>query len=346
MYKLKMGIIGAGGIAQKRHIPAFQKFQDKVVLYAIHDIDESKARDVAREFHIEKVFTNYEEMFAEVDAVTIATPNKFHAEISIAALQAGVHVLCEKPMAITTEECKAITEAANLSGKVLSTAYHYRFMKEAQAAKKMIQAGEIGEPYVARVQAIRRRKVPGWGVFTSKELQGGGSVIDYGCHLLDLALWLMDDPEPIEIVGSTYNYVSKGVDQVNLWGNFDASVFEVDDHATAYIKFANGASLLFETSWAANIREEATVLSLSGTQGGLDVFPLVLNQAKHGMLLNSEAVWMPGEDTPDLQQAENFINSCLGLVEPLVKPEEAMKVSKIIEAIYQSSASGKVMSIK
>jgi predicted dehydrogenase len=248
-------------------------------------------------------------------------------------------------MAITTEECKAITEAANISGKVLSTAYHYRFMKEAQAAKKMIQAGEIGEPYVARVQAIRRRKVPGWGVFTSKELQGGGSVIDYGCHLLDLALWLMDDPEPIEIVGSTYNYVSKGVDQVNLWGNFDASVFEVDDHATAYIKFANGASLLFETSWAANIREEATVLSLSGTQGGLDVFPLVLNQAKHGMLLNSEAVWMPGEDTPDLQQAENFIDSCLGLVEPLVKPSEAMKVSKIIEAIYQSSASGKVMSI-
>ena len=345
MYKLKMGIIGAGGIAQKRHIPAFQKFQDKVVLYAIQDIDEMKAREVAREFHIEKVFTNYEEMFAEVDAVTIATPNKFHAEISIAALQAGVHVLCEKPMAITTEECLAITEAANISGKVLSTAYHYRFMKEAQAAKKMIQAGEIGEPYVARVQAIRRRKVPGWGVFTSKELQGGGSVIDYGCHLLDLALWLMDDPEPIEIVGSTYNYVSKGVDQVNLWGNFDASVFEVDDHATAYIKFANGASLLFETSWAANIREEATVLSLSGTQGGLDVFPLVLNQAKHGMLLNSEAVWMPGEDTPDLQQAENFINSCLGLGQPLVKPWEAMKVSKISEPIYQSSASGKVMSI-
>lgn len=345
MYKLKMGIIGAGGIAQKRHIPAFQTLQDKVVLYAIQDIDEMKARDVARQHHIEKVFTNYEDMFAEVDAVTIATPNKFHAEISIAALQAGVHVLCEKPMAITTEECKAITNAAELSGKVLSIAYHYRFMKEAQAAKKMIQAGEIGEPYVARVQAIRRRKVPGWGVFTSKELQGGGSVIDYGCHLLDLALWLMDDPEPIEIVGSTYNYVSKGVDQVNLWGNFDASVFEVDDHATAYIKFANGASLLFETSWAANIREEATVLSLSGTQGGLDVFPLILNQAKHGMLLNSEAVWMPGKDTPDLQQAENFIDSCLGFAEPLVKPSEAMKVSKIIEAIYHSSASGKVMSI-
>ena len=137
-------------------------------------------------------------------------------------------------------------------------------------------------------------------------------MIDYGCHLLDLALWLMDNPKPVEVTASTYNYVSRAVDQVNLWGQFDASLFEVDDHATAYIKFENGASLLFETSWAANIREEATVLSLSGTQGGLDVFPLILNQAKYGMLVNCEAVWVPGQDTPDVQQAENFINSCLG----------------------------------
>ena len=88
----------------------------------------------------------------------------------------------------------------------------------------------------------------------------------------------------------------------------------MDDHATAYIKFENGASLLFETSWAANIREEATVLSLSGTQGGLDVFPLVLNQAKYGMLVNSEAVWVPGKDIPDVQQAENFVDSCFRLL--------------------------------
>ena len=345
MAKLKMGFIGVGSIAQKRHIPAFKQLEDKVVLYAVNDINEQKAQDVARVHEIDKVFASYEDMLAEVDAVTIATPNKFHAEISIAALKAGVHVLCEKPMAITTAECEAITEAANQSGKVLSIGYHYRFMKESQAAKKIINAGEIGVPYVARVQALRRRKVPGWGVFTNKELQGGGSVIDYGCHLLDLALWLMDNPMPVEVTASTYNYVSRAVDQVNQWGQFDASLFEVDDHATAYIKFENGASLLFETSWAANIREEATLLSLSGTQGGLDVFPLILNQAKYGMLVNCEAVWVPGQDIPDVQQAENFINSCLGICEPLVKPQEAMCVSKIIEAIYKSSSSGQVMPI-
>ncbi|MBA9026648.1 Gfo/Idh/MocA family protein [Peribacillus huizhouensis] len=345
MNRLKMGIIGVGGITQSRHIPSFQKLQDKVQIYAVQDLDELKAHDVARTYHIEKVFPNYQDMFAEVDAVTIATPNKFHAEIAIAALDAGVHVLCEKPMAISVADCRAMVEAANRSGKILATAYHYRFMKEAQAAKKIIEAGEIGEPYVARVQALRRRKVPGWGVFTNQDLQGGGSLIDYGCHLLDLSLWLMNDPEPTEVIGSTYNYVSKGMDQVNLWGNFDASAFEVDDHATAYIKFANGASLIFETSWAANIREEANTLSLSGTRGGLDVFPLLVNQAKFGMLMNNEAVWMPGQDTPDVEQAENFVDSCLGLAEPLVKMGEALKVTKIIEAIYQSSASGKLISI-
>lgn len=345
MAKLKMGFIGVGSIAQKRHIPAFKALEDKVVLYAVHDLNEQKAREIARIYGIDQVFTNYQEMLAEVDVVTIATPNKFHAELSIAALKAGVHVLCEKPMAITTAECEALTEAAKQSGKILSIAYHYRFMKEAQAAKKIITAGEIGDPYVARVQALRRRKVPGWGVFTNKELQGGGSVIDYGCHLLDLTLWLMNNPKPVEVIASTYNYVSRAVDQVNLWGKFDASLFEVDDHATAYVKFENGASLLFETSWAANIREEATVLSLSGTQGGLDVFPLILNQAKYGMLVNSEAVWVPGQDIPDVQQAENFVDSCLGFCEPLVKPYEAMNVSKIIEAIYKSSANGHMTTI-
>ena len=118
MAKLKMGFIGVGSIAQKRHIPAFKQLEDKVVLYAVNDINEQKAQDVARVHEIDNVFPSYEDMLAEVDAVTIATPNKFHAEISIAALKAGVHVLCEKPMAITTAECEAITEAANQSGKV------------------------------------------------------------------------------------------------------------------------------------------------------------------------------------------------------------------------------------
>lgn len=340
-----MGIIGVGGIAQGRHIPTFLKLSEQVEITAVSDVNIDRAKEVAEKFNIKNVYANYEELIAEVDAVTICTPNKFHAEIAVAALGAGVHVLCEKPMANTVDECQQMIDAANTTGAILSIAYHYRFMKNAQAAKKMMLADEIGTPLVTRIQALRRRKVPGWGVFTNKELQGGGSLIDYGCHLLDLSLWLMGNPKPIEISGSTYNVLSKSAEQVNQWGEFDHQNFEVDDHVTAYVKFDNGASMFLETSWAANIKDDAEHLSISGSKGGLDVFPFQLYKAEHGMLLDTTASWIPGEEDPSLPQAQNFINACLGLEELVVNPEEALQASQIIEAIYKSSESGHAVKI-
>ncbi|WP_175988015.1 Gfo/Idh/MocA family protein [Bacillus sp. Marseille-Q1617] len=346
MSKLRMGMIGTGGIAQGRHIPTFKKLSETVTLEAVSDINELTAQDVAKKFNIPKVFSDYRDMFEHVDAVTICTPNKFHAEITIAALKAGLHVFCEKPMAMTPEECKAMIDAADESGKVLAIAYHYRFMKDSRAAKRFITANEIGEPIVARARAIRRRKVPGWGVFTNKELQGGGSLIDYGCHFLDLSLWLLGNPKPVEVTGTAYNKLSRIPGEVNQWGDFDRENFEVDDHVTAYIKFDNGASMLFETSWSANVKSDEESLSISGETGGVDLFPLHINQMKHGMLLNSEADWIPGEDDPSLPQAENFINSCLGIEELIVKPEEAMAVSQIVDAIYKSSETRQSITLK
>ncbi len=335
-----MGIVGAGGIAQDRHIPAYKQLSDAVTVEAVCDVNLEAAKAAAEKFEIKKVYSDYQDLFREVDAVTICTPNKFHAEISIAALHAGVHVLCEKPMAMNTKECEAMIQAADQAGKVLSIGYHYRFMKDSQAAKNVIMQNEIGEPIVARAQALRRRKVPGWGVFTNKELQGGGSLIDYGCHFLDLSLWLLGNPTPVEVIGKAYNQLSKMPDQVNQWGSFDHDTFDVDDHVTSYITFENGASMLFETSWSANIKEDVESVSISGQTGGIDLFPFQLNQAKYGMLVNSQADWIPGEDNPGLYQVRNFIDCCLGRDELIVKPEEALQVSKIIDAIYKSNETG------
>ena len=334
MNKLRIGIIGVGGIAQGRHIPAFLQLNDSCEITALSDINIDRARETAEKYNIPHVFEDYHELFSEVDAVCICTPNKFHAEITIAAFEAGVHVLCEKPMALRAEECEAMVTASKKADKVLAIAYHYRFMKEAQAAKKAMQ--EVGTPLVVRVQALRRRKVPGWGVFTNKDLQGGGSLIDYGCHLLDLALWLMGNPNHLTVTGTAYNALSKIPNQVNQWGSFNHETFNVDDHVTAYIQFENGASMLFETSWAANIKDDAEHLSISGVDGGLSVFPFELYTTKNGMLLNSEAAWLPGEEEPGLSQAKNFIHTCLGKEELVVKPEEALQVSQIIDRIYAS----------
>lgn len=339
MNKLRMGIIGAGGIAQGRHIPVFLDLKEKITITAVYDVDDNRAKEVADRYNIEHVCSNYEEMFRQVDAVTICTPNKFHAEIAVAALDAGLHVLCEKPMAISVAECEEMIAASKRSNKVLAIAYHYRHMRQAQAAKQSILEGEVGDPLVTRVQALRRRKVPGWGVFTNKELQGGGSLIDYGCHLLDLSIWLLGNPEPVEVVGKTYNRLSKVPNQLNEWGPFDHESFNVDDHVTSYITFDNGVSLLFECSWATNIKEDAEHLSISGVNGGISVFPYELYQAKNGMLMNTEARPIMGTENPGIAQAENFIAACKGEAELVVKPEEALKVTKIMEMIYTSSES-------
>ncbi|TFD99890.1 Gfo/Idh/MocA family protein [Jeotgalibacillus sp. R-1-5s-1] len=343
MEKLRVGIIGVGGIAVSRHIPSFLALGNDVEVTAVCDVNAERAETVAQDYQIPFHTNEYTEIFDHVDAVTICTPNKFHADIAIAALQAGKHVLCEKPMAMSTEECEAMIQAADAAGKILMIAYHYRHTKEARAAKRFIDGGEIGRPLVSRAQAIRRRKVPGWGVFTNKDLQGGGSLIDFGCHFLDLALHLMDFPEIAEVSGATYNELSRQNDIVNQWGTFDPATFEVDDHATAYIKFKDGATLLFETSWAANLADDQETVSVSGTKGGLDVYPLKLYQAKYGMLLDQEAYWISDDENPGIPQAINFVESCRGNQQPLVKPQEALIVSKVIEAIYESSETGQAV---
>lgn len=338
MEKLRIGIVGAGEIAVNRHIPALNLLHKRVMIMAICDIDIQKANRVATKFQIPFVSTDYKELLTKVDAIIICTPNKFHSEIAVFALQANVHVFCEKPMALSKKECHAMLSTAHLTKKILTIGYHYRFMKEAQGAKKLLDSGIIGKPLVVRVQALRRRMMPNWGVFTNKELQGGGSLMDYGCHLLDLALWLIGSKVPLEIVGKTYNSLGKSKNQVNQWGPFDHTTFDVDDHVTAYITFENGLSLLLETSWLNNIEEEVIeTVSISGDLGGISVFPLVMNYSKEGMLFNSEAVWIPGSEEPGIAQMKNFIEACLGNEELIVKPEEALLVSGIIEKIYESS---------
>lgn len=341
MDKLKLGMIGVGGIAQNRHIPAFKQLKGTAQIVGVQDINYDLAQQVAKEHMIPHVFKDYEEMFNEIDAVVICTPNKFHAEISIAALNAGVHVFCEKPMAMNKEECDAMIEAANRANKLLAIGYHYRFTDAAITAHKAIEGGTVGSPLVTRVQAMRRRKVPGWGVFTNKELQGGGSLIDYGCHLLDLSLWLLEDVQPVEVLGKTYNRLSKTPNQINDWGTFDSSTFEVDDHVSSFITFDDQSTMQFECSWSANIKEDNIHLSISGVDGGLNVYPFEIYQPKFGNFFNKKAVAEHNEDLAAQRQAMNFVNSCLGLESLIVQPEQARKVSLIIDAIYRSSEEGR-----
>lgn len=343
MKKLKMGIIGAGGIAQGRHIPTYKELDKQVEIIAVQDINYELAQSVASKFDIPYVYKNYEQLFERVDAVTICTPNKFHAEISINALKAGVHVFCEKPMAMGVDECQQMLSVAKQANKLLAIGYHYRFTDAAIKSKLAIEANTVGEPLVIRVQALRRRKVPGWGVFTNKSLQGGGSLIDYGCHFLDLALWLLGEVNPVNVLGKTYNKLSKTPNQLNEWGEIDYQTFDVDDHVTSFITFDNGSSMQFECSWSANIKEDKMHISISGVAGGLNVYPFETYAPKYGTIVTETAEAEHNETMAAQRQALNFVNSCLGRERLIVQPDEALKVNAIIQAIYQSDENGEAV---
>ncbi|MGI2314211.1 Gfo/Idh/MocA family protein [Staphylococcus cohnii] len=339
--KLKIGIVGAGGIAQERHIPAFQNLKDSVEVTALYDVNLDQAHKVGQKFSIQPTSSSYNDLLQRVDAVVICTPNKFHANLAIEALNAGVHVMCEKPMAMNKIECDQMIEASNKNEKLLTVAYHYRHTDAAIAAKKAINNGDVGNPLVTRVQALRRRKVPGWGVFTNKSLQGGGSLIDYGCHLLDLSLWLLGSQiRPVEVIGKTYNKLSKQPEQLNDWGKFDQESFDVEDHVTSFITFSNDLSLQFECSWSANVKEDCMHISLSGENGGLNLYPFEIYKPQYDTFFINSANVTHDEKIATERQALNFVNSCLGLEEIVVKAEEARDVNLLIDAIYSSNEMG------
>jgi predicted dehydrogenase len=344
MNTLRVGIIGAGAIAKDVHIPSYLNNGSKVELVAIADVAVERAQEVAELFSIPNAFSSYKEMLANIklDAVSICVPNKFHAEATIAALEAGCHVLCEKPPAMTVEESELMMKVASNSGKILTYGFHYRYRPEVEIAKSFIDAGEMGDIYAARVHAIRRRGIPGWGVFTNKELQGGGPLIDIGVHMLDTALYLMGYPEPEVVLGKIHQQIGnkKGV---GLLGDWDYENYTVEDMAVGMVTFKNGATLTLEAAFAANVEKNDTMqVSLMGNKGGADIFPLKIYQEKYHTLIDSTPAYLP-ETNGHQREISHFIACCLEDRAPLSTPEQGLVIQKIVNAIYESAETGKAI---
>lgn len=336
--KVRVGIVGAGGIAQKVHIPNYQKFPDKVEIVAIADVAVDRAKEVAERIGISQYFATVEDMVAgtALDAVSICTPNKFHATSAVTALRAGCHVLCEKPPAMNVAEAEQMTQVAKEAGKYLTFGFHYRHTQEVEALQRFLRAGELGDVYAATATAVRRRGIPGWGVFTNKELQGGGPLIDIGVHMLDTALYLMGYPEPESVFGATYQKLGtrKGV---GIMGDWDWQNFSIEDMARGFIRFANGSTLVLESAFAANVKErEVMNVKLMGDKGGADVFPLTIYQEKHETLIDITPGFLPEKSGYELE-IERFVDACLGGTQPISTPEQGIKLQRIINGLYESA---------
>lgn len=340
--KIGIGVIGTGGIANGAHLPGYSAIPDMCEIVALCDIDPVALKRTAEKYNVKNTFEDYKDLLAmeEVDAVSVCTPNYVHMEPTVLALKAGKHVICEKPIAMNASEAKLMVDASKKAKKILQIGYCSRFSRSNQLLKKYIDNGELGEIYWARAQSLRRRGIPGWGVFIDKSKQGGGPLIDIGVHILDLTLWMMGHPKPIAASGVTYAKFGKRSDVVGFMGQWDYKNFTVEDFASAIIRLDNDAAIMLESSFVANIPEEVHNSTLCGTEGGATTSPLTIVKEKLGSLQTFKPEYPGGDINVYHAEIKDFVECILHDKEPLVTGEQAMMVAQCMDAIYASAEAG------
>ena len=344
-----IGVIGTGYIAAARHLPAFKALQDegKVRLVAVCDVGEERLRRAAGKFDVPLAFTDYQDMLAlqEIDAVSVCTPNFQHKQPVLDAFAAGKHVLCEKPLALNAAEGAEMVASGRAAGRQLQVGYNLRFGPGAQSVKRFINDGKLGEIYYARAQALRRRGIPSHGHFTDKSKQGGGPLIDIGAHVLDLSLWLMGFPKPVSVSGQTQAKFGHREGVIGLRGQWDPKKFTVEDFGVGFVRFENGATLVLESSFAANIAQDQFQTTLMGTEGG--AFVDMANDAntrlfreESGTLTDTSPAFLPQVHTHDAE-IRAFVQSLLDDTPVLVPGEQGLMVTQILDALYLSAETGR-----
>ena len=347
---LRAGVLGCGEIGRRGHIPGYQAISVQVA--AVCDTNLDRARSVAAEFNVPQAYADYHELIArpDIDIISVCLPNAFHAPATIAALEAGKHVLCEKPIAIHTVDAEQMIAAARKSGKLLSVNQHMRFDPTAQAMRQAVSNGDLGHIYLTDVRMVRAQGIPGFGSwFTNKDLAGAGALFDIGVHMLDLALYVTGFPQVTAVRGFTS--MALGEQKIGLggWG-IDRGTegrYDVEDTAMAHITLAGGGVIRLIVTWAAfGLSEER--MTLFGAQGGADRSadlygkdtPLRFYKSTDGKIESVTpdlSMYPPGGTTRSIAA---FVGAIRGENPLVVQPEQALAVLKVLEMIQKSAASG------
>ncbi len=348
MQKVNVGIIGCGRIAMGKHLPNLRA-NPHVSLKAFHNRTRAKAEKARDTFGDKdaKVFDDPYELIQDnaLDAIHILTANDTHHVYTVAALKAGKHVMCEKPMASTQDEAKAMHEAMKRSEKVLSVAFQNRHRADVKWLKEFIDAGKLGTIYHVKARSVRRRGIPTWGAFTRKN-QGGGPLADIGSHALDLALYFTGFHAPEHVLGSTYQKLAGKPTHANRFGIWNPAAYEVEDSAFAFIQFPQGFSMNLEASYALNsAQEEENTIELFGTKAGalLTDEGITINYVEAGAFVEKTRHMAKGD--AGKMETDDYIRAIREDDVPLVKAEEALLNMKILSAIYFSSERKKPVSL-
>ena len=356
MRKVKVGIIGCGGIANSKHMPSL-KTVENLEIVAFCDIIPERAEKAAATYGVEgaKVFTDYHDLLAmdEIEVVHVCTPNSSHAPITIDAFAAGKHVYCEKPMAKTYADAVLMCEAAEKAGKLLSIGYQTRSEPAFQLARNLVRDGMLGDVYYVKARNLRRRGIPTWGVFLDYEKQGGGPMIDIGTHSIDSALFIIDNYDVASVTGVSYQKLGPHCAEANNGRWYAPEEYQVEDSAMGFIRFKNGCAMHIEASWAINLEEIGSTPIIVGDKAGLSMHDgkVRVNGELNGNLFEQD--FTPNRYTRDLFKGRELngsqydMNQWISAVTegtPLLSPgRKAAVVSQIIEAIYTSAKTGKTI---
>lgn len=343
---VNVGVIGLG--IGRNHARGYQN-HPMCRLAALCDASEDRLSARAAEFKVDesRCFKTPSELIAaaddlELDAVSVALPNDLHAPVSIEALEAGLHVLCEKPLALTAADGKEMLEAAEKADRKLGVNLSFRFRPQSRALKDIADSGKLGRIYYAHTRWWRERGLPGFGGwFGTKDRSGGGPIIDLGVHRLDLAMWLMGNPEPVAVSAATYDFIGSRL------AAEQAKTFDVEDLGTAFVRFANGATLTLEASWAGYCgAREDQVTEVLGERGGIvqrnlregyDYEARVMSE--DGGSLTETLVRRRLDPSPD--SYEEFVDAIIEDREPLAPAWQALQVQRVLDGIYESARLGR-----
>ena len=360
MEKIRAAIIGTGGISAL-HTEGYRKLPD-VEVAALCDIDLDKALAYADKYGVDRshVYADYNEMLEKEkpDIASVTTWNAAHAPAAIAALNAGCHVICEKPMAMNAAEARAMQDAADKNGLVLQIGFVRRFGNDARVALDMIQSGEVGDIYYAQAHYLRRHGFPG-GWFGDKAYSGGGPLIDLGVHVIDLTRYLMGNPKPVSAFGAAFHKLGSRPDIKRTKEVYTSTVkgrefdFTVEDLTTAMIRFENGAILTVECSFDANIKSGSGDIQLLGTKAGLQVSPAVELYTNTNGYMSNIALTDPVPFDGDAFNREiaHFVDCAkaanAGRPFTCKAPgTDGIVIMQILDAIYESAATGHEALIK
>ncbi len=349
--KLRVAFIGTGGIS-RQHLNAYKKFDD-VEVVGLCDIDPKayRARCETYGFDESICYTDYNKMLKDLkgkaDAINICTPNGVHAPASIAASKAGYHVIVEKPMAMSADECKKMIAAAKAAKKKLVIGFQYRYDPKTRFLCDMRDAGVFGDIRFGRVQALRRRGIPNWGVFGQKHLQGGGPMIDIGVHVLEMCHYTMGSPKPVAAVGYAETYMGNSAEAAKIqtaWSGWDYKTYTVEDLALGHIRFANGAVIHIEASFAAHHEHDGTMdFQIMGTKGGAKWGSSEIFTDMHGYQMNLKPAYLDrgqGFDNFFENKNRNFINHILHNKPTQAPAEHGLMVQQMLDAVYASADKG------